>query len=267
MIDFNCNGCGRSYSVKEEFAGRKTRCKVCGAALVVPSPRTDKLAKVVVNVPPPAPAGRPPPRPVPPAPAERAPIPEAVRAWLEEARPTDKAPPDHRPVREAIPVARAKLPMRLRRLTADAAQLQLVFLDFEPSRVVAAMGDPPELYRIAYRIRGLARGNGGNPVVRRDHLVEIQMTSEYPRQAPLCKILTPIFHPNFDSSTICIGDHWTAGERLVDLIVRIGEMIAYQAYNIKSPLDGEAAMWADLNQHRLPIDNRDLRPPLADETF
>jgi hypothetical protein len=68
-------------------------------------------------------------------------------------------------------------------------------------------------------------------------------------------------HPNFDPTTICVGDHWTAAERLVDLVVRIGEMIAYQAYNVKSPLDGEAAMWADLNQHRLPIDKRDLRPP------
>jgi hypothetical protein len=37
-------------------------------------------------------------------------------------------------------------------------------------------------------------------------------------------------------------------------------MIAYQAYNIKSPLDGEAAMWADLNRELLPIDKRDLVP-------
>ena len=46
----------------------------------------------------------------------------------------------------------------------------------------------------------------------------------------------------------------------VGLVVRIGEMIAYQAYNIKSPLDGEAAMWADLNQSELPIDSRAMRP-------
>ena len=53
---------------------------------------------------------------------------------------------------------------------------------------------------------------------------------------------------------------WTAGERLVDLVVRIGEMIAFQAYNIQSPLDAEAAMWADLNRGLLPTDARDLRP-------
>jgi ubiquitin-protein ligase len=69
-------------------------------------------------------------------------------------------------------------------------------------------------------------------------------------------MLTPIFHPNIDAQTICVGDHWTAGERLVDLAIRIGEMIAYQAYNIKSPLNGEAAMWADLNNDKIPTDAR-----------
>ena len=67
--------------------------------------------------------------------------------------------------------------------------------------------------------------------------------------------------PTVDPTTICIGDHWTAGERLADLVVRIGEMLAFQAYNIKSPLDAEAAMWADLHQGELPIDSRPLRPP------
>jgi len=74
-------------------------------------------------------------------------------------------------------------------------------------------------------------------------------------------MLTPIFHPNIEPSIICIGDHWAAGERLVSLIIRIAEMIAYQAYNVKSPLDGEAAMWAHLNEKQLPIDKRDMNPP------
>jgi hypothetical protein len=57
-----------------------------------------------------------------------------------------------------------------------------------------------------------------------------------------------------------VGDHWTAGERLVDLVVRIGEMIAFQAYNIQSPLNGDAAMWADLHREQFPTDARNLRP-------
>jgi ubiquitin-protein ligase len=76
-------------------------------------------------------------------------------------------------------------------------------------------------------------------------------------------MLTPIFHPNIEPSAICVGDHWTAAERLTDLVIRIGEMLAYQAFNIKSPLDGEAAMWTDLNRNLLPTDNHDLHPPEA----
>lgn len=87
------------------------------------------------------------------------------------------------------------------------------------------MGNPPDRYQIEYFVRGLVRGPAGTPVYHDRHLAEIQLTSEYPRQSPKCKMLTPIFHPNFDPVVICVGDHWTAGERLVDLIIRIGEMI------------------------------------------
>ena len=52
-----------------------------------------------------------------------------------------------------------------------------------------------------------------------------------------------LFHPNIAPHAICIGDHWSAGEPLVALGIRIGEMIAYQSYNTKSPLNGEAARW------------------------
>lgn len=40
MIAFKCRspGCPGSFSVKEELAGRKTKCPKCGAALVVPTP-------------------------------------------------------------------------------------------------------------------------------------------------------------------------------------------------------------------------------------
>jgi ubiquitin-protein ligase len=164
----------------------------------------------------------------------------------------------------AAPVA-PKIPMRTRRLLADHEQMQRVFKSFPLIRVQSVTGDPPELYKIEYRVKGLDAGKNGTPITREHHLVEIHLTSDYPRLSPMCKMLTPTFHPNIDTSTICVGDHWTAGERLADLVVRIGEMLSYQAYNIRSPLDGEAAMWADLNGPKLPIDTRNLRPPEMDQ--
>lgn len=154
--------------------------------------------------------------------------------------------------------------MRTRRLMADAEQIRRAFDGFPLIHVRPTEGNPPERYHVEYRIRGLIRRCGAKPTYHENHRVEIQLTQEYPRQSPKCKMLTPIFHPNIEPAAICVGDHWTAGERLVDLIIRIGEMIAYQAYNIKSPLDGEAAMWADQNSQHLPIDRRELRPPELD---
>ena len=117
-------------------------------------------------------------------------------------------------------------------------------------------------YEIEYFVIGLERiAERKEPVERSYHTVQIKLTSDYPRMSPACKMLTPIFHPNIEPATICVGDHWTAGERLVDLVVRIGEMIAYQAYNVKSPLDGEAAMWADLHLKELPVDDRKIASP------
>jgi ubiquitin-protein ligase len=144
-------------------------------------------------------------------------------------------------------------PMRTRRLRADAEEMNSTFA----AQIQSAVGDPPELYIIELCIKGLEKPGQ----VRDRHTIELQLTSEYPRVAPKCRMLTPIFHPNIDAATICVGDHWTAGERLVDLVVRIGEMIAYQQYNIKSPLNAEAAMWADLHAGELPIDPSPIRPP------
>ena len=75
-------------------------------------------------------------------------------------------------------------------------------------------------------------------------------------------MLTPVFHPNFDDSTVCIGDFWAASEGLDDLIIRIGRMIAYQEYNTKSPLNGLAAKWSEQHAHLFPVEPRDIAPPL-----
>ena len=152
------------------------------------------------------------------------------------------------------------VPMRTRRLRADAAAMAEAFAGFEVIHVTPMAGDPPEAYRVGYAVTSLERGEDGQPRPRAHHQAEIQLTAEYPRLAPKVKMLTPVFHPNIDPATVCVGDHWTAGERLIDLVVRIGEMLAFQAYNIQSPLDGEAAMWVDLHRDRLPTDTRDLRP-------
>lgn len=151
---------------------------------------------------------------------------------------------------------------RIRRLKLDYEQLQQRFSAWPLIRIVGTAGLPPELYRFQYLIRGLYVAADGAILERNEHLLEVNLSLGYPRRAPQCRMLTPIFHPNFDSSSVCIGDFWAASESLDDLVVRIGRMIAYQEYNTKSPLNGLAAKWAAQNTQLLPVDPRPVAPPL-----
>ena len=152
--------------------------------------------------------------------------------------------------------------VRLRRLQADHQNL-VEFVRLHPRlRLIQAVGDPPEQYQIEYRIKSL-RQIGDDLQEIKSHLVEISLPRNYPRTPPLCRMLTPVFHPNIAPHAICVGDHWSAGEPLKSIVARIGEMLAYQSYNVKSPLNGEAARWVEENLERLPLDKVSL---LVEET-
>ena len=151
---------------------------------------------------------------------------------------------------------------RIRRLKVDHESLVQRFAGSQVILIAGTAGLPPEIYRFHYNLRGLYVGANGAILERNEHLLEVNLTLGYPRRAPQCRMLTPVFHPNFDDSTVCIGDFWAASEGLDDLIIRIGRMIAYQEYNTKSPLNGIAARWAAQNTHLLPVDSRAVAPPL-----
>ena len=151
---------------------------------------------------------------------------------------------------------------RIRRLKLDHDSLIKRLSGWPLIRMAGTAGMPPELYRFQYLVRGLYVAPGGAILERNDHLLEVNLSLGYPRRAPQCRMLTPVFHPNFDDSSVCIGDFWAASEGLDDLIIRIGRMIAYQEYNTKSPLNGLAAKWAAQNSHLLPVDPRPIAPPL-----
>src|SRR5205814_5380413 len=130
-------------------------------------------------------------------------------------------------------------------------------------QLIQTEGDPPERYQLEYRINSL-RQTDDDLIEVKSHLVEIALPRNYPRTPPQCRMLTPVFHPNIAPHAICIGDHWSPGEPLASIVARIGELIAYQSYNTKSPLNGEAARWADQNLDRLPLDPVSLLPDEAD---
>src|SRR5438128_2847422 len=154
---------------------------------------------------------------------------------------------------------------RIRRLKLDHDQLVQKFAGWPLIQITGTAGMPPEVYRFVYNIKGLFVSPTGEIQERAQHYLEVNLSLGYPRRAPQCRMLTPVFHPNFDDSMVCIGDFWAASEGLDDLIIRIGRIIAYQEYNTKSPLNGLAAKWAAQNSNVLPVDSRSIAPPLKGE--
>ncbi|MBI1959320.1 MAG: hypothetical protein HYS36_08865 [Candidatus Rokubacteria bacterium] len=145
----------------------------------------------------------------------------------------------------------------MKRLAADYERVRLAFPAGSPISIKEVYGRPPEKYHVRFEVAGLAV-KGGKILPEKEHLVEVYLPAAYPRMSPQCRMLTPVFHPNIAPHAICIGDHWAAGESLVELLVRIAEMLSFQSYNIKSPLNGEAARWAEQHAGELPTDRRDF---------
>lgn len=147
---------------------------------------------------------------------------------------------------------------RERRLMSDYEQVRKDFSGHKNIIVTPVGNEPPEKYHITYFVNGIYLLPDGRIETQGRHEVEITLHADYPRYKPICKILTPIWHPNFRDGQICIGDIWGAGESLSDIIINIGDMIQYKSWNSYSPLSADAAQWAMENKHLFPVGNIDL---------
>lgn len=147
---------------------------------------------------------------------------------------------------------------RERRLMSDYEQVKKDFAGHK-NIIVTPVGDiPPEKYHVTYFVNGIYLLPDGKIETLGRHEVDIILHADYPRYKPICKISTPIWHPNFRDGQICIGDIWGAGESLSDIIINIGDMIQYKSWNSSSPLSADAAKWAIENKHLFPVGNIDL---------
>jgi len=147
---------------------------------------------------------------------------------------------------------------RMRRIASDWEQVKKDFSGHKNIIVNAVGNEPPEKYNVTYFVNGIYLLPDGRIETLGRHEVEINLHADYPRYKPICKIKTPIWHPNFRDGQICIGDVWGAGESLSDIIIHIGDMIQYKSWNSSSPLSSEAAQWAIENKHIFPVGTIDL---------
>jgi ubiquitin-protein ligase len=151
---------------------------------------------------------------------------------------------------------------RLRRLRNDLAALERLR---EDSSVFSftTHGNPPHHYQVTLRGRGLWRERGQ---VRPSeiHRVEIKLGASYPRTMPEIRWITPIYHPNISEiGMVCLGGYgtnWVPSVQLDELCTMLWDMARYHNYDIRSPYNRDAALWA-ANQTAIafPTDSRPLR--------
>lgn len=161
---------------------------------------------------------------------------------------------------------------RIRRLRTDLKALEKLrdestILQFETTR--APYNSPPEGYVVRFRGKGLWRPDRTTDVLLRDqHEVSIHLGASYPRMMPDLAWKTPIFHPNISASgVVCLGGygtHWVPSLNLDELCGMLWDMIRYENYDVESPYNREAALWAKTQGiYRLPVDERSLLDQVA----
>ncbi len=151
---------------------------------------------------------------------------------------------------------------RIRRLKSDLAALEALRAESSVFQFRAA-GNPPQQYLLGFRGKSLARDRG-KVVVRDFHEVEIKLGASYPRTMPELRWLTPIYHPNISEiGMVCLGaygTHWVPSLAMDELCVMLWDMARYQNYDIRSPYNREAALWAaNQTAFKFPVDPRPLR--------
>ncbi len=167
---------------------------------------------------------------------------------------------------------------RIRRLRSDHRALEQLredstIFDF------SADGECAEIYTVSFSGAGLwrpadqkigrmFRQSLNEVVIRNDHKVRIELGASYPRMMPNLSWLTPIFHPNISSAgVVCLGEYgtyWAPSLDLAELCHMLWDMIRYQNYDVDSPYNREAAIWAkEQTMFHFPVDPRPLRDKIA----
>ena len=157
---------------------------------------------------------------------------------------------------------------RIRRLRTDLRALELlrgqstIFNFSVPGPTGRGL---PEAYVVRFHGKGFWRPpNSDEILIREEHELSIVLGAEYPRMMPELSWRTPIFHPNISGSgVVCLGGYgsfWAPSLSLEELCHMVWDMIRYRNYDVESPYNREAALWAKTQPHfEFPIDARPLR--------
>jgi ubiquitin-protein ligase len=144
---------------------------------------------------------------------------------------------------------------REKRLDSDYRMLRSTF-EGEDMVEIRAVGTAPfEKYMLVYKVPSLRLNSTGQPMRVDATVVEITLPAEYPKMPPTARTVAGdvVFHPNFNAAKICLADHWSPSFQLADIVREIGELLTWQKFNIRSPLNAVAAEWSQQHMDEIPL--------------
>ncbi len=152
---------------------------------------------------------------------------------------------------------------RERRLNSDYKGVQQLLRE-STIFTFEARGNPPERYRLKFDGIGLFRRDSNTIEVCETHEILVELGAAYPRMVPNLAWQTPIFHPNISNNgVVCLGGygtHWVPSLTLAELCTMLWDMIRYKNFDIESPYNREAALWAKVQDtFKFPLDPRSIR--------
>lgn len=127
---------------------------------------------------------------------------------------------------------------------------------------------PPKRYRMKFRGNGIRRDSKGRIEVCTQHEVLVDLGTAYPRMIPNLAWQTPIFHPNIShNGVVCLGGYgtyWVPSLTLSEMCTMLWDMIRYKNFDVDSPYNREAALWAKQQQDfKFPLDQRSIRDRIS----
>ena len=147
------------------------------------------------------------------------------------------------------------MPIDNNQLGTDHEQVVASLRQFPAIKLIKTTGDPPDHYEIEYELKGYVTEADGSISIGTLHRIQIDLPFGYPHFSPICKPLSPIYHPDFDSDAIRVADFWNKEKSLIGLILHIGQMISGNTYSSVDPFNQEALKWYEEHRAELPLDN------------
>lgn len=133
------------------------------------------------------------------------------------------------------------------------AQIQSDFEHDPTVEILPSEGDPPSQYEVIYTVPCTATDENGEIAIVSSHEVIVSIPFGFPHFPPSCKPKSPIFHPDFDTAAICLGDFWHGDQTLSELIRHIRSMLQGEIYSTENAFNDEAAVWFTEHQDLLPF--------------